>query len=216
MLSFSWVRALQAVLLAALPFHAAGQTGVSAPKVLIVYHSDTGHTMNLASAIAKGATEAGAVVRLLASANATYAADVMWADAVIVGSPTHYGNPSAEILRWFAVEWESGFYDKKLGGKVGSAFATGGGVNQGVAHVVTGLQRVLESFRIQYVAPDPSRNGYHSYGAVAITGTEPFNTSCSSDFCGGAGIAPVFAVTAAELGAKVVAAARVQMKCSSN
>merc|ERR1712166_1519734 len=83
-----------------------------------------------------------AELRVLSCANTTYKDDVLWADAVIVGSPVHYGNPSAGILQWFESEWESGFTDPALNGKVGSAFATGGGVNQGVGHVVTGLQRV--------------------------------------------------------------------------
>ena len=210
-------------LLLALAAEMTGRTAGGAPQtnVAVVYHTESGHTMKLAEAIAGGARKAGATVRLLPCANATYGnethpGDVLWADAVIVGSPTHYGNPAAQILAWFESEWEHGFYDTALNGKVGSVFATGGGVNQGVSHVITGLQRVLESFRIQYVAPDPSRSGYHSYGAVAITGTEPFNNTCSSDFCGGSAIAPVFAEAGAQLGAKVVAAAQTRATMDRN
>ena len=178
-----------------------------APKVLVVYHSETGHTRTLAEAIAKGCESEGAgAVRVKSCANATYSDDVLWADAVVVGSPVHYGNPSAGILAWFEKEWEHGFTDPKLSGKVGSAFATGGGVNQGLGHVVTGLQRVLESFRIQYVAPDPSRNGYHSYGAVAITGTPPYFNQTAPQ------IAQEFVETAADLGAKVTKAAALQLR----
>lgn len=201
--------ARSAALVAALAtLSVAGSEGVAAPpavKILVVFHTESGHTKTLAQAIATGAkTYSGATeLRVLSCANATYAGDVLWADAVIVGSPTHYGNPSAGILAWFEKEWEHGFTDPALSSKVGSAFATGGGVNQGVGHVVTGIQRVLESFRIEYIAPDPSRNGYHSYGAVAITGTPPyFNATAPA-------IAPEFVQTGMDLGLKVAAAAAV-------
>jgi NAD(P)H dehydrogenase (quinone) len=168
-------------------------------QVLIVYHSETGYTKTLAEAIRAGASAGGAEVRFLSCKNATYK-DVLWADAIVVGSPTHYGNPSADILSWFEKEWEDGFYDPALDGKIGTAFATGGGMNQGVEHVVTGLQRALESFRIRYIAPDPSRNGYHSYGGVAITGTEPFNLTAPH-------ISKQFLQPGKDLGAKVASAA---------
>ena len=172
----------------------------SVARVLIVYHSETGYTKTFAGAIRAGATAGGADVRFLSCKNATYTNDVLWADAIVVGSPTHYGNPSADILGWFEKEWENGFYDPALNGKLGAAFATGGGMNQGVEHVVTGLQRALESFRIRYIAPDPSRNGYHSYGGVAITGTEPFNLTAPQ-------ISKEFLQPGKDLGAKVAAAA---------
>ena len=59
--------------------------------------------------------------------------------------------------------------------KKGAAFATGGGLAQGLEHVIASLQRLLSSFRIQCLTPAPTRSGYDSYGAVAVTGTPPFN-----------------------------------------
>jgi NAD(P)H dehydrogenase (quinone) len=172
----------------------------AAARLLVVYHSETGFTKTLAGVIQQGAISAGAEVRLLSCKNATYKKDVLWADAIVVGSPVHYGNPAADILAWFQNEWEDGFTDPALNGKVGSAFATGGGMNQGVEHVVTGLQRALESFRIQYVAPDPSRSGYHSYGSIAITGTPPFNLTAPQ-------LSQQFIQPGKDLGKKVASAA---------
>jgi len=60
---------------------------------------------------------------------------------------------------------------------MGAVFATGGGLAQGLEHVLASLQRLLASFRIQTLTPSPTRSGYASYGAVAVTGTPPFDSA---------------------------------------
>ncbi len=65
--------------------------------VAIVYHSGYGHTERQAQAVAQGATSVpGTIVRLLATAEAQMdllALDA--ADAIIFGTPTYMGGPSA-------------------------------------------------------------------------------------------------------------------------
>jgi hypothetical protein len=76
----------RAHLIAAIVLLTTASTAAGAPKVLIVYHSETGHTRTLATAIATGATQHGAgEVRVLSCGNATYTRDVLWADAIVVG-----------------------------------------------------------------------------------------------------------------------------------
>ena len=41
-----------------------------------------------------------------------------------------------------------------------------GGYPQGVEHVLACLQRLLWSFRVKLLTPNPTRSGYDSYGAV--------------------------------------------------
>lgn len=82
---------------------------------------------------------------------------------------------AAAMLSWFETAWEPFWEDKRLDGKLGAVFATGGGLAQGVEHVLSSLQRLLASFRIQCVTPSPTRSGFDSYGAVAVTGTPPFD-----------------------------------------
>ena len=182
--------------------------GAAGPRVLVVYSTETNHTKSLGEAIASGAAAASCAscVRVLSVPQMAgrFEEEVLeWADALVIGSPTHYGNPSAELLGWVEKEWEAWWLDERLGGKRGAVFATGGGVAQGVEHVLSGLARLLESFRFSLVMPDPTRSGYTSYGAVAVTGTPPWNTT---------DIAPGFREAAVALGADVVAA--VQRACA--
>ena len=148
-------------------------------NVLVVYHSITNHTQQLAAAIAAGASShAGVSVRLQSIVATDVEADVLqWADGIVIGSPVHYGNPSSGMLAWFETAWEPFWTDPRFEQKVGATFTTGGGLAQGLEHVVTSLQRLLASFRIQCLTPSPTRSGYDSYGAVGVTGTPPFNGS---------------------------------------
>src|ERR1700694_4065915 len=92
-----------------------------APKLVVIYYSSTGTVYELAQSIVTGAQEAGADVRLLkvaelapeaaiasnpawqAHASATQHVpvatpdDVLWADAVIFGSPTRFGNIASQL-----------------------------------------------------------------------------------------------------------------------
>ena len=74
--------------------------------------------------------------------------------------------------------------------------ATGGGIAQGIEHVLAGLTRILWSFRVRVVTPNPTRSGFSSYGAIGITGTPPFNMT-------GPGLNQGFILEGQELGAAV-------------
>ncbi|CAN5469932.1 hypothetical protein BH11ARM2_BH11ARM2_14460 [soil metagenome] len=119
-----------------------------AAKVLIPFYSRNGNVEKLALAMAEGATAAGAEVRLrrcrevvsrelmekvpgwAANAdrmNAAYEApteaDAEWADAIIFGTPTRFGNVSSELKAW--VDSLGGlWFQGKLVGKVGAAFSS--------------------------------------------------------------------------------------------
>ena len=120
----------------------------AAPKVLIAFYSRTGVTEALANAIAAGARETGADVRLrrvreFVSAevmdlspgwreaadamNALYEppteADAEWADALVFGSPSRFGTPAAE-LKAFIDSLGGLWFQGKLNGKAASAFAS--------------------------------------------------------------------------------------------
>jgi NAD(P)H dehydrogenase (quinone) len=118
------------------------------PKVLIVFYSRTGNIAHLAETIAAGSIDAGAEVRLVrvddlapesvidanpawkqsrAELQAKYPtaqlSDLEWADAIIFGSPTRYGNMAAELKLFIDTTgglWVQG----KLVNKVGSAFTS--------------------------------------------------------------------------------------------
>ena len=117
-------------------------------KVLIVFYSRDGSTEKLANAVAEGAKEEGAEVRLRRvrdlvgpeimakvpgwSENSArmhtlypppHESDAEWADAILFGTPTRFGNSSAE-LKAYIDSLGALWFQGKLVDKVGGAFAS--------------------------------------------------------------------------------------------
>jgi NAD(P)H dehydrogenase (quinone) len=116
-------------------------------RVAIVYYSSTGTTYQLAKGIEKGAKDAEAEVRLrkvkelapeeAIAANEGWARhrletqnipeatldDLEWADAIILGTPTRYGLPAAQLKQFIDTTgplWGDG----KLVNKIASSFTS--------------------------------------------------------------------------------------------
>lgn len=71
--------------------------------LLIVYHSQSGATSAMAEAVIEGARDeaiAGVEVRVLDALKAN-AADVRWADAIILGTPENFGYMSGALKYFF-------------------------------------------------------------------------------------------------------------------
>eukprot|EP00403_Amphidinium_massartii_P039471 CAMPEP_0178446232 /NCGR_PEP_ID=MMETSP0689_2-20121128/40682_1 /TAXON_ID=160604 /ORGANISM="Amphidinium massartii, Strain CS-259" /LENGTH=218 /DNA_ID=CAMNT_0020071019 /DNA_START=37 /DNA_END=693 /DNA_ORIENTATION=- len=149
------------------------------PRMLIVHASQTNHTKALGEEIMSGAVQGGLEVRLKSVAEASFVDDILhWnADAIVLGSPTHFGNVAASLLAWVEEQWAPYWGHDRIAGKVGAVFATGGGMHQGMEHVLVSLARMMWSFNLHVVMPSPTLSGYITYGAGAVTGTTPFNES---------------------------------------
>ena len=156
--------------------------------VLVAYYSHSGHTRLLAEAIAAGcrgtpadAWHATTTVRVQPT-NATSGADLLAADAVIIGSPVYFGSQASEFSAWVEQTWLPYWQNSSLAGKKGAVFTTGGGLAQGLEHVLAELIRRLVHFKMDVVYPDQTFGaGYHSYGAIAVTGTPPWNATAGVD-----------------------------------
>jgi len=112
-----------------------------AVKVAIIYYSATGTTYHLARAVEQGASEAGAEVRFrkvrelapdeAIASNQGWAAhrlesqhvkeatndDLAWADAIIFGTPTRYGLPTAQLKQFLDTTgklWAEGLLLNKI------------------------------------------------------------------------------------------------------
>ena len=95
------------------------------PRVLVVYYSQTGHTKTMAEAVARGAKLATVILKTVSEATS---ADVLAADAIIVGSPVYNANVAPEVQA-FINRWP--FDGSPLKDKIGAAFVTGGGISTG-------------------------------------------------------------------------------------
>src|SRR5688500_5961299 len=85
-------------------------------KVAIVYHSGFGHTKVVAESIAKGVrTEIDNVLLLNVNEDQGQMNELVDADTIVFGSPTYFGNVSAEFKKfmdstgniWFNQLWKN-------------------------------------------------------------------------------------------------------------
>jgi NAD(P)H dehydrogenase (quinone) len=140
-------------------------------SVLVVYHSETGSTEQMARAVYEGASSVeGVDVRLLQSSDATEE-DLLNADAIIIGSAVYNANVTPEISRFIA-SWP--FEGEPLKNKIGAAFVTAGGISAGEEIVQMNILQSMLVFGMVIVGgPDWTQ----PFGASAITGEEPFSDS---------------------------------------
>jgi NAD(P)H dehydrogenase (quinone) len=97
--------------------------------VAVIYYSMTGSVRALAEAAAEGAVKSGAETRLLPVDEATNE-DMLWADVVLFGTPSHYGTVAGELKKFIDGTgdlWRQGkLADKVYGAFVSSASTHGG------------------------------------------------------------------------------------------
>ncbi|GAA2482210.1 NAD(P)H:quinone oxidoreductase [Streptomyces thermolineatus] len=152
-------------------------------KVAVVYYSSTGTIAEVAREIAQYAEKAGAEVRLLKAAelapqaaidsNPAWAAnaaatadvphatpaDIEWADAVVFGSPTRFGNIASQLKQFIDTLgglWAQG----KLADKVYSGFTSSATAHGGQESTLLALYNSFHHFGGIVVAPgytDPAK-----------------------------------------------------------
>jgi NAD(P)H dehydrogenase (quinone) len=179
---------------------------MAAPKVLIAFYSRTGTIERLAKAVAEGAEGEGAEVRMRRarevaapeiiqavpgwkdSANAMnsrYLAptpeDAVWADAVIFGTPTRFGNVCSELKAYIdglGGLWANG----GLNGKVGSVFAGSSQPHGGNETTIVSLWNPLAHLGFiivptGYADPIAFAGVGSPYGASVVSGNPPAGPS---------------------------------------
>jgi NAD(P)H dehydrogenase (quinone) len=166
----------------------------------IIYYSSTGTVHALAQAAAEGAEKAGAQVRLrkvaeLAPPEAINARpdwarhiqdtaevaeasldDLDWADVVLFGTPTRFGNPASQLRAFIDTTgalWLAG----KLAGKVYSAFTASNTTHGGQESTILALGNTFYHWGGIIVAPgytDPVQFKLgNPYGTSHVTGEGP-------------------------------------------
>ena len=130
-------------------------------KMLIGYYSRTGHTEQMAQAVAEGARELEGVEVDLKPVAQIEAAQLLDYDDIILGSPTYYGTMAAELKKLLD---ESVSLHGKLAGKVGGAFASSANVAGGNETTVLDL---LKAMLVHGMVIRGDAVGDH-YGPVAI------------------------------------------------
>jgi NAD(P)H dehydrogenase (quinone) len=179
---------------------------MATPKVFIPFYSRSGTIERLARAVAEGAESEGAEVRLRRARelighdimssvpgwkenaeemNARYPAptpeDAVWADAVIFGTPTRFGNVSSELKAY--IDGLGGLWAQgKLNGKVGSVFAGSSQQHGGNESTVISLWNPLAHLGFiivptGYADPVMFAGAGSPYGASVVSGHPPAGPS---------------------------------------
>lgn len=163
-------------------------------NVSVIYYSATGSVHRLAEAVADGARDAGAEVRLrrvrelappeAVSANPDWAAhaeatrhvpvatldDLVWADALIWGTPTRFGNVASQLKQFIDTAgglWAAG----RLADKVVSAFTSTSNLHGGNETTLLALYNSMYHWGALIVPP-----GYTD-DRVFAGGGNPYGTS---------------------------------------
>lgn len=176
-------------------------------KVLIAFYSRNGSTEALAKAVAEGAQSEGASVLLRRAReivshevmqkaqgwsenayrmNAQYEAptttDAEWADAIVFGTPTRFGNVSSELKAY--IDSLGGlWFQGKLVGKAGSAFTSTSSVHGGNESTIISMYHPMAHLGLIIVPlgyADPSLfKAGTPYGASSVSGQD--NTPPTED-----------------------------------
>jgi NAD(P)H dehydrogenase (quinone) len=171
--------------------------GIPVTKVAVIYYSATGNVHALAEAVADGAAQAGAQVRLrrvaelapteVIDSNPAWRAhvdaaadvqvatndDLRWADGVAFGSPTRFGNISAQLKQFLDVTgplWAAG----ELTDKVATGFTSASNAHGGNESTLLALYNTLHHWGAIVVAP-----GYTDQ-SITQAGGNPYGTSHGS------------------------------------
>jgi NAD(P)H dehydrogenase (quinone) len=168
-----------------------------AVKVAVIYYSSTGTTYRLAQAVEEGARGTGAEVRLrkvrelapeeAIASNEGWAQhrqetqdveeatldDLTWADAIIFGTPTRYGLPTAQLKQFIDTTgplWATG----KLVNKVVSSFTSAATLHGGQESTILALNNTFYHWGSIIVGP-----GYAD--PIQFQSGNPYGVSFKSD-----------------------------------
>jgi NAD(P)H dehydrogenase (quinone) len=168
-------------------------------KILVLYYSSYGHVETLAAAVAEGAKETGAEVTIKRvpelvpedvarashfkvdqSAEVARPEELADYDAIIIGTPTRFGNMAAQMKN-FLDQTGSLWFNGKLIGKVGSIFTStatqhGGQETTILASLPILLHHGMIIVGLPYAAQGQMRldeiTGGSPYGASTIAGPD--------------------------------------------
>lgn len=110
-------------------------------KILIVYHSQTGHTEKMAEAVAEGAKSIEGVEVILKRAGDVTLEDLLTADGLAIGTPENFGYMSGMIKDFFDRTYNAA--QDKVFRKPYVSFISAG--NDG-----SGAQRAIERIALGY------------------------------------------------------------------
>ena len=135
-----------------------------------MYYSRSGHTKSLAEHIAKGVTEIDGVMCTLKPVSEVTKEDFINSQGIIAGSPVYFGAMASEMKEVF-----DEFVDirKKMGDKIGAAFATSADPSGGKETTIFSIIQAMMIYGMIIVGDPLDATGH--YG-IACTGSPDAKT----------------------------------------
>lgn len=127
---------------------------------IVIYYSRTGNTQEMAEIIAKAMNDAGLQTDCK-SVDKVKANDLLDYDAIVIGSPTYYGNMAGPIKELID---ETVTFHGKLDGKIGASFSSSANIGGGNE---TTIMSIIQAMLIAGMVVQGDPNGDH-YGPVSI------------------------------------------------
>ncbi|MFP4477031.1 MAG: flavodoxin family protein [Desulfatibacillaceae bacterium] len=131
-------------------------------EVLVLYYSRGGNTRRLAEYVADGVRSAG-VEAVLKDTGEVTREDFTRAAGIIAGSPVYFGTMAAELKKVFddfvAVR-------KKMEGKVGATFTTGGDTTGGKETTMFSIIQAMLIYGMLICGDPMSATGHYGVGCV--------------------------------------------------
>jgi NAD(P)H dehydrogenase (quinone) len=162
-------------------------------KVLVLYYSSYGHIEQMARAVAEGAASTGAQVAVKRvpelvpadvaaksgfktdqSAPVATVEELVDYDAIVVGTPTRFGNMAAQMKN-FLDQTGALWFHGKLIGKVGSVFTSSATQHGGQESTILATHTVLLHHGMVIVGLPYSFQG--QMGVAELTGCSPYGAS---------------------------------------
>jgi NAD(P)H dehydrogenase (quinone) len=129
-------------------------------KGIVIYYSRTGNTKEMAEIISRAMNDAGLQTDCKA-VDKVKADDLLGYDAIVIGSPTYYGNMAGPIKELID---EAVTFHGKLDGKTGAAFSSAANIGGGNETTILGI---IEAMLIAGMVVQGDPRGDH-YGPVSI------------------------------------------------
>jgi len=134
-------------------------------KILVMYYSKTGNTKKLAEAVAHGVEEVEDVQCVMKKVTEVTKDDFVSSDGVIVGSPVYFGTMAAEVKevldRFVTVR-------KKMGDKIGAAFATSGDQSGGKETTLLSIIQALLIYGMIVVGDPLDATGHYGISCLGV------------------------------------------------
>lgn len=129
-------------------------------KAIVIYYSRGGNTKQMAEIIAEAMNDSDLPTECK-SVDDVKAEDLLEFDAIVIGSPTYYGQMAGSLKQLFD---DSVSRHGKLDGKVGAAFSSSANIGGGNETTIMGI---IEAMLIAGLVVQGDPQGDH-YGPVSI------------------------------------------------